>query len=154
MSQFSTRIDIDAPADEVFSFVTEAANMPKFLPTLDEAVAIGDNKIRMKGEVDGHKYDTIGWFQVHEFNRTMLWGAEGMNNYSGDLEVLDQHGSCVLVINLKFEAMNDLPEEARSKLKAHEPEIQKGLEQSAQNVKSICEESKVRGREKSHGYVS
>ena len=154
MSEFTTQIEINAPADDVFSYVTDISRMPEYMPTLQDASAVGDGKIRMKGEVKGHSYDRTGWFQTHEFNRTMLWGSDGDNQYSGDLEVVDQHGTSVLHINLMFGALPDMSDEDRKKLEAHAPQIQQGLDESAAGIKKACEAAFASVSGQSKGYVS
>ena len=153
MSNFSTQVQIDATADDVFAFVTNFNNMPEYLPTVERATSAGDGHIHMEGEVKGHRYDTVGWFQVHEFNRTMLWGAKGQNDYSGDLEVMEQGDGCLLAINLKFEELPDLSQENRKRIEDHMPEIEKGLDEAGKRVKELCEQAAV-SSPKSKGYVS
>jgi len=154
MSEFSTQITIEAPADDVFSFVTDFDHMHEYLPTVEKATPAGDGQIRMQGEVNGRRYDTTGWFQTHEFNRTMLWGAKGANDYTGDLEVMDQGDRCTLTIHLKFEFLPEVSAEDRKKLEAHWPQIQQGLDESGQNIKRLCEESVGANVHESKGYLS
>jgi len=154
MSQFSTSETIHAPADEVFAFVTNFANMPLYLPTVQTATPAGEGQIRMTGGVDGKTYDTVGWYQVHSFNNTMLWGAKGQNEYSGDLEVVDEGDQCALTINLKFEALPEVTPEDRKKLEAHMPQIKQGLEEAGKRIKQLCEESFSHVGKGQKGYLS
>jgi hypothetical protein len=153
MNEFATRVSIEAPADDVFAFVTDFNNMSQYLPTVQRATPAGEGQIRMEGEVKGHRYDTVGWFQVHEFNRTMLWGAKGQNDYSGDLEVMEQGDSCQLTINLKFDELPGLSEDNRKQIQTHMPEIKRGLDEAGQRIKSQCEQATA-GVPKSKGYIS
>lgn len=154
MSQFSTQINIDAPAEEVFAFVTDFNNMSEYLPTVKKAMPAGNGQIRLQGEVNGHTYDSTGWYQTHEMNRTLLWGAKGANEYSGDLEVMAQGDKSVLTINLKFDALPEVSPEDRKKLEAHEPEIKKGLDEAGKRVKELCEQAFVPSAANNKGYVS
>jgi hypothetical protein len=154
MSDFSTRISIEAPADEVFSFVTDFDNMPQYLPTLRRATPAGEGHVRMEGEVNGHPYDSTGWYQIHELNRTMLWGAKGANDYTGDLEVMDQGEFCQLTINLKYVDLPNVSVEDRTKLKAHEPQIQQGLDEAGRKVKDSCEKASLHMADKRKGYLT
>ena len=141
MREFSTHVTINAPADEVFAFVTDFDHMHEYLPTVDKATPTGDGQIRLQGNSGGKPYDTEGWYQTHDFNRTMLWGAKGANDYTGDLEVMDEGEQCTLTIHLKFEMLPAMSEEDRKSLEAHWPEVQKGLDEAANNVKRYCEEA-------------
>jgi uncharacterized membrane protein len=154
MSEFSTHVRIDAPADEVFAYVTDFDNMPDYLPMVDKARPEGEGRIRLEGSgAKGQKFDNVAWFQTHEFNRTMLWGATGANDYAGDLEVMDQGDACELTINVKFESLPELSQEERERLKAQEPQIQNSLEESANRIKAACERSYVPTKERARGYA-
>ena len=153
MSEFSTRIEIDAPAEDVFAFVIDFDNMPEYLPVTKKASPAGEGQIRMQGEMNGRTFDTVGWFQVHEFNKTMLWGAKGDNDYSGDLEVMDQGQSCVLSINVKVGSLPDASDEDRKKLESRKSEIQKSLDEVGRKIKRLCESAAVPRKEPSRGYA-
>ena len=154
MSQFSTSETIHAPADEVFSYVTNFANMPIYLPTVESATPAGEGQIRLKGQVNGKTYDTVGWYQVHTFNNTMLWGAKGADEYSGDLEVVDEGEQCALTINLKFESLPEVSPQDRKKLEAHMPQIKQGLEEAGKRIKQLCEQSFAKVDKNQKGYLS
>lgn len=152
MSEYSGKIEIDVPADDVFAYVTNVTNMPQYLPTLKKATPLGDNRIQVVGEENGRPYEADGWYQVHEFERAMLWGSEGANRYTGDLEVMHLGNGCQLSITLKFEPTDSMDPKLKEALAHRGEEIQNGLEQSLQSIKKACESSFIRTG-KPTGYV-
>lgn len=155
MSEFVSKIDISAPADDVFAYVTDISRMPEYLPTLQKAMPAGDNKIRMQGQAGGHPYDAEGWFQVHQNERTMLWGSDGQNRYSGNLEVMSQGDVCLLTVTLKFEASPGMDADFAKLMEHRKSEIQDGLQHSLESIKYCCEQNLAGMRgSRSSGYVS
>jgi uncharacterized protein YndB with AHSA1/START domain len=153
MSEFVAKIEIDAPADEVFAYVTDISRMPEYMPTLHKATSAGDNRIRMQGEADGHPYDAEGWFQTHELERTMLWGSDGQNRYTGHLEVMSQGESSILTVTLNFEASSGMDKDFQKLMEQRKSAIQEGLEHSVQSIKSCCEEMPAPFSPRNSGYV-
>lgn len=154
MKEFFAKTQINAPADEVFAFVTDFTRMPQYLPTLHKATPVGENKVRIQGESAGHSYDVEGWFQTHLNERTMLWGSDGANHYSGDLEVMSQGESCILAVTLKFEASAGMDGSFEKLMESRNDEIQRGLDDAVSSIKRACEESLVGTRDaRNSGYV-
>ena len=83
MAEYTDRIDVAAPADAVFGFVSDVANLPKYLPTMHDAHAQGPDRVAVDGEANGHHYHSDGWFKVDYAGRSMSWGSDGENDYSG-----------------------------------------------------------------------
>ncbi len=44
MAEYSDRIDVAAPADAVFAFISDIGNLPKYLPTVQGAHAHGADR--------------------------------------------------------------------------------------------------------------
>ena len=153
MSEFVASTEINASADEVFAFVTDFNRMPEYMPTLHKATPAGDNRIRMQGQANGHPYDADGWFQTHEMERTMLWGSDGENRYSGHLEVMNQGDRCILTVALKFEASPGMDKEFEHLMNERRDKIQEGLQRSVESIKSCCEEAATHVPARNSGYV-
>jgi hypothetical protein len=143
------------PADDVFAFATDFSRMPEYLPTVHKVIPTGNNKIRIQGEAAGHPYDVEGWFQTHMNERTMLWGSDGVNRYSGHLEVMSQGNECLLTISMRFEASPGKEEDFAKVMETRKDAIQRELEDSVASIKRACEASMVGVREsRNSGYVS
>ena len=87
MSEYQRVLDISAPADAVFSFVSDLANFPHYLPTVHKAEPAGDGRVRIHGETHGHKYTAEGNFKTDKILRTMEWDSDEPKGYSGSLTV-------------------------------------------------------------------
>lgn len=87
MSDYQRLLDIAAPADAVFAFVANLANFPHYLPTVQKAESIGEGRVRLHGEAQGHPYIAEGNFKTDAALRTMEWDADGPQGYSGSLTV-------------------------------------------------------------------
>ncbi len=87
MSEYTRLLDISVPADAVFAYISNLANFPHYLPTVHQAEAIGDGRVRLNGEAQGHKYTAEGNYKTDAKLRTMEWDADGPQGYSGSLTV-------------------------------------------------------------------
>ncbi len=87
MAEYTDRIDVAASADAVFAFVSDIENLPKYLPTVHHAHPQGNERVEVEGEANGHPYNSDGWFKVDQAARTMTWGSDGENDYSGKMKV-------------------------------------------------------------------
>ncbi len=59
--EFDESMRIDAPATQVFDFVSKVQNLPKYLPTTRKATAEQGGRVRVQGEAEGHSYDADGY---------------------------------------------------------------------------------------------
>ncbi len=87
MSDYQRVLDMSAPADAVFAYISDLANFPHYLPTVHKAESIGHGRARLHGEAQGHKYTAEGNYKTDAALRTMEWDADGPQGYSGSLTV-------------------------------------------------------------------
>jgi uncharacterized membrane protein len=139
MSKYTSQILIDAPADEVFAYVSDTNRMPEYLPTVHGAMHQGAGRILVKGEAAGHPYESDGRYEVDEDARTMRWGSDGEHHYSGHLEVQDRGNQCFLSVTLDFEPNAGLDEEFKKQMGGRDTAIREGLEASLRSIKNLCE---------------
>jgi hypothetical protein len=92
MEEFTGRIEISRSAAEVFAFLSDIRNMPRYLPTVRKVGPMGPDKVAVEGEADGHAYRDEGWLTVEAEARRMRWGTDGRSDYGGELEVRDAAG--------------------------------------------------------------
>ena len=102
MPDYEQSIVIDATADEVFGFVSNLNNLPKYLPTLRSAEADGENRVRVQGDAGPHEYDASGYFRVEPGEYFMEWCADTDRHYSGWLEVEELDDACEVTVHLSF----------------------------------------------------
>src|SRR5919112_4453696 len=104
---------IDAPPDEVFSWLSKAGNLHKYLPPVVDSSVEGPaaqgspgQKIRTTVEYPGEGGGTFqaeGYLAVDERERRMEWGAEAERDYSGWLTVANHgEGGSEVVVHLSF----------------------------------------------------
>jgi uncharacterized protein YndB with AHSA1/START domain len=104
---------IDAPPEEVFAWLSEVENLPKYLPPVVDSRVVGHSaegvpgqRIRTKLEYPGEggsTFDAVGYLAVDEIERRMEWGAESGRDYSGWLTVGNHgEGGSEVVVHLSF----------------------------------------------------
>jgi len=84
--EFDESMRIDAPATQVFDFVSKVQNLPKYLPTTRNATAEQGGRVRVQGEAEGHSYDADGYLRADREHMRLEWGADE-RHYKGSLEV-------------------------------------------------------------------
>lgn len=84
--EFEERIIIHAAPEAVFDFVADVRNMPRYLPTTRQAEPQQGDRVRVQGEVAGHRYDADGFLRIHRQRHRLEWGADE-HFYTGHLDV-------------------------------------------------------------------
>ena len=85
MPKYTDRIEVAVAPEVVFRFVSDIKNLPKYLPTVHEAHSQPHERVEVDGTANGHAYKSAGWFKVDPSERTMTWGSDGENDYSGKI---------------------------------------------------------------------
>jgi uncharacterized protein YndB with AHSA1/START domain len=103
---------IDAPPDEVFAWLADVDNLPKYLPPVvassgqgPSAEGVPGQRIRTTLEYPGGDgtFDAEGYLATDEQERRMEWGAEAERDYSGWLTVAGHgEGGSKVVVHLSF----------------------------------------------------
>lgn len=140
MNEHSHAIDIAAPADAVFEFLSDVSNMPAYLPTTHHAEMTGKDRVRMKGEARGHAYDAEGWLHMDAAKHRMEWGADGDRKYQGRLEVRDMGADrCNVAVHIQF----DLSDQERASMEqtpgGADGALTRGIQASLESIRNLCE---------------
>jgi uncharacterized protein YndB with AHSA1/START domain len=104
---------IDAPPEEVFAWLSDVGNLPRYLPPVVDSSVDGPSaegvpgqRIRTTLEYPGEGGDTFdaeGYLSVDDGERRMEWGAESGRDYSGWLTVANHgEGGSEVVVHLSF----------------------------------------------------
>jgi hypothetical protein len=101
MAEYERSRLVQASADDVFAFVSDASNLATILPTVDTVERQADDRVEVHGEVRGRTYEDDGWFRVDEARRRIEWGADE-RAYSGWLTVAGAEGGVQVVAHLSF----------------------------------------------------
>src|SRR4028119_671049 len=97
MQEYEQSETVAAPANEVFAWVSDVENLPKYLPPIKDAGIEGSaaegspgERVKMLVEIpDRGEFESEGYFDVDAEALTMRWGAETGRDYSGRLTVAE-----------------------------------------------------------------
>ncbi len=129
MADYQQSTTIPASAEDVFNYVTNPENMPHYLPTVKHAELHGKGRIRVKGEAQGHPYDSDGDFHVDKNQMQMKWSSDGERDYHGELTISDNVTNCEVKVKLHF---GDDP-----KIGADPgPRIEEGIRKTLQSIQN------------------
>lgn len=133
MNDFEHSLTVRAPGQDVFDFVADVRNMPRYLPTTQSAEPQGTDRVRMKGEVKGHAYDADGFLRPDRQNLRMEWGADE-HHYCGWLQVEPQGDAAQVTVHLTFK---DRP--GQGGYAASDADIREGLIKSLESIRNLVE---------------
>jgi ribosome-associated toxin RatA of RatAB toxin-antitoxin module len=110
MQEYEQRETVAAPANEVFAWVSDVENLPKYLPPIKDAGIEGSaeggpgERVKMLVEIpDRGEFESEGYFDVDAEALTMRWGAEAGRDYSGRLTVAEAgDGQSEVTVHLSF----------------------------------------------------
>jgi len=111
MQEYEQSKAIAAPANEVFAWVSDVENLPKYLPPIKDAGIEGSasegnpgERVKMLVEIpDRGEFESEGYFDMDAEARTMRWGAETERDYSGRLTVAEAgDGQSEVTVHLSF----------------------------------------------------
>lgn len=141
MKEYQQSKKVQASADEVFAFVSDIQNLPKYLPTVHNAMPQQGERIRVQGEAGGHRYDSDGHFRVDKANRRMEWGSDGEHNYSGSLEVKEagDKSACEVAVNIKFDPKPELAQKFEQQGGDRHRVINEGINKALASIQNLCE---------------
>lgn len=139
MSEYKHSISVQASPDQVFAFVSQVENLPKYLPTVHNAAPQQGERVRVEGEANGHAYTDDGFYRVNQAQRRMEWGSDGENNYSGWLEVSSNGNGSNITVNLSFEPRGQLDQQLEQQAGNRDQAIREGIAASLQSIQNIVE---------------
>jgi uncharacterized protein YndB with AHSA1/START domain len=141
---------IDAPPEEVFAWLSEVGNLPKYLPpVVDSSVegppveGVPGQRIRTTLEYPGEgggTFDAEGYLAVDERERRMEWGAEEGRDYSGWLTVGNHgEGGSEVVVHLSFGERSAGPEIREQSPEGEDP-LSEGVSATLESIRRQVEE--------------
>lgn len=141
MNEYEHTLTIKSRPQQVFDFVSEISNLPRYLPTVRNAMPQGTARVRVQGEAAGHQYDSDGYYHVDKTRQRMEWGSDGENQYRGWLEVTgdDADTTATVTVHLSFEPRPDIAERYDQQSGNRHRTILEGLESALQSIKNLCE---------------
>lgn len=141
MSEYEHTANVQSRAQQVFDFVSNVSNLPRYLPTVQKAMPQGEERVRVQGEAGGRQYDSDGFYRVDKSRKRMEWGSDGENQYRGWLEVKDGESGTTATVtaHLSFEPREDTRQKLDQQSGDYHRTIQDGLEKALQSIKNLCE---------------
>jgi hypothetical protein len=128
MPDYERSEDVPAGADELFAYLSDVQNLPKYFSHMTAAEPAQGEAVRVKAEIDEgegeHEVEGKAWFRVHRDERRLEWGSEGPNDYRGELEVTGDAGGARVAVRLHTE---------RDDRQA----IEEGLAETVENVRRL-----------------
>lgn len=119
MTSYSHTAEADVPADTLFGFLAEPRNLPRYFPQMTAAEPEGGETVHVEADVHGTHVEGEAWLRKNEAERKLEWGAEGPDDYHGDLRVEEvEPGRSRITVTL------------HSVREAEGNEVQTGLEQT------------------------
>ncbi len=139
MPEYTDRVTVAASPDAVFRFVSDIKNLPKYLPTVSGAHPQADERVAVEGKANGHTYNSDGYFKVDQAARTMTWGSDGENDYSGKMSVSGQGDESVVSCSLQFTPTGPIKDSMEREQGGPSAAMTDGLKASLASIKEICE---------------
>jgi len=117
MPEYSSTITVNCPADKVFGYVSDIKNLSSYLPTVHSA------------QPEGADADA----------RSMSWGSDGDNDYSGRMQVIETEDGAEVACTLHFNPKPAIAEHMNDTQGGPDRAIQEGLDASLRSIKNLCE---------------
>ena len=149
MPEYEQSRTIEAPPEEVFAWLSDVGNLPKYLPPVTDASVEGPSaegvpgrRIRTTLEYpgeEGRTFDAEGYLAVDEGERRMEWGAEGGRDYSGWLTVAHGEGGSEVIVHLSFGERSVEPEIEENAPEGRDP-LSEGISATLESIRRQVEE--------------
>ena len=148
MTEYQQTQAIDSPAEDVFAWLSEVGNLPKYLPPVTDASIEGPSAEGAPGQrlratleyPNGGSFDSEGYFNVDEGARRMEWGAEVQRDYSGWLTVAETDAnSSEVTVHLSFGPRSAEPEIQEEAPEGRDP-LEEGISATLESIRRQIEE--------------
>ena len=132
---FESSLSMQATPEQVFDFIADISNLPKYLPTTKAAQSQGPGRVRVQGEANGHKYDGDGYLRPDKGALRMEWGADE-GYYNGWMQVEKAGEGSQVTVHISFKGSPP----GRSDEDAPPPsQVQEGLDKSLKSIQNFVE---------------
>ncbi len=109
MNDYEQSGSVHAPAQQLFDFLSEVRNLPRYFERMTKAEPAEGDAVQVEAVVPGGQHQAgEAWFKVDREARSIAWGSEGDNDYSGELQVEgdDTSSSVTIRLHIGVEAAN------------------------------------------------
>ena len=127
MADFEATTQVAAPASTLFDYLARVENLPRYVDRMTAAVPAGGEAVTVTARMpDGQEVQGEAWFRVDHEARTLAWGSEGPNDYSGRLEVTGDAGASSVTVHV-------------STARTEDAEVQDGVDATVARIRELVE---------------
>jgi hypothetical protein len=87
MGDYSGSADAGVPAGQLFGYLSDISNLPRYFTAMTSAEPAGQDEVHVVADAGGATREAEAWFRVDRERRHLEWGSEGPGNYHGSLDV-------------------------------------------------------------------
>lgn len=87
MADFEQTQTVDASAEDVFTYLADVRNLPRYFPHMTDARPTGGEDVEVAARVDGDEHRSHAWFRADEQAQRIMWGSENDDGYEGWLTI-------------------------------------------------------------------
>lgn len=137
MSEYEQTLTMQAPPADVVAFIADIGNLPKYLPTTKSAQPQGEDRVRVQGEANQHRYDSDGYLRCDREAGRIEWGADE-GYYSGSMEVREDGGPDSSTVTVRI-SMRGTPPGADEGNRPSDDDINQGMMASLRSIQNHVE---------------
>lgn len=135
MGEYEQTMTMRASPEQVLDFVADIGNMPSYLPTTKSAQPQGEDRVRVQGEAQGHRYDSDGYLRRDREAKRLEWGADE-GYYSGWLQVSEDGAGASVTVHI---SLRDKPPGADRSGGPSDEQINEGLVKGLRSIQNHVE---------------
>jgi uncharacterized membrane protein len=126
MGDYEQSTTVTTDPDALFAYLSDVSNLPDYFAAMKSAEPADGEAVHTVAEVNGNEVEGEAWFTTDDDARSIRWGSEGANHYSGELAVAGIDGGSQVTVRLHTEHGGG-------------PEIESGLRETLDHIKRNVE---------------
>lgn len=103
MGDYQHSVEVSAPAGQLFGYLSDVRNLPRYFNAMTSAEPAGDQAVHVAAKVNGTTEEAEAWFRVDQERQHLEWGSEGRSDYHGHLDVTGDTGASSVTVFLHTE---------------------------------------------------
>jgi len=142
MDVYERTQQVDASAENLFAFLKEPGNLPKYLPPITDANSEEGDQLALRGhDPDGEEFRGQGYYRVQEDERTLEWGSNAERQYSGRLRVdAAGDGRSSVTVHLEFGPRSEPHQEMQERSSDDRDPAEEALAATLETIRLQVEE--------------
>lgn len=128
MGEYQATASASAPADALFDYLSDVANLPEYFARTKTAEMAGPGAVRTTAEVNGKTVEGEAWFKVDQAAKHLEWGSEGPNDYRGYVDATSQGDGSQVEVHISTERVES-------------DQVQQGVDETVATIKRLVEGS-------------